>query len=77
MSTFLFKPRILNYTPDLEKTDVDRALRNAFNVWGNVTPLKFKRLHEGNADIMISFGAKGIMGKYEGESFLDILFFFY
>ncbi|XP_056612454.1 collagenase 3 [Triplophysa dalaica] len=50
--------RILNYTPDLKKTDVDRALRNAFNVWSDVTPLRFKKLHEGNADIMISFGAK-------------------
>ncbi len=51
--------RILNYTPDLKKTDVDKAVRDAFNVWSKVTPLRFKKLHEGNADIMISFGAKG------------------
>lgn len=50
--------RILNYTPDLTKTDVDKAVRNAFNVWSDVTPLRFKKLHDGNADIMISFGAK-------------------
>ncbi|KAJ8280886.1 hypothetical protein GJAV_G00060490 [Gymnothorax javanicus] len=50
--------RIVNYTPDLEKADVDRAIRNALNVWSEVTPLKFKKLHEGIADIMIGFGSK-------------------
>ncbi|XP_036392622.1 collagenase 3-like [Megalops cyprinoides] len=50
--------RIVNYTPDLQKSDVDRAIRNALNVWSDVTPLKFKRLHEGIADIMIQFGTK-------------------
>uniref|UniRef100_A0A8C2EAW2 Collagenase 3 n=1 Tax=Cyprinus carpio TaxID=7962 RepID=A0A8C2EAW2_CYPCA len=53
--------RILNYTPDLRKADVDKAVRNAFNVWSRVTPLRFKKLYEGNADIMISFGAKGYL----------------
>ncbi|XP_053364024.1 LOW QUALITY PROTEIN: collagenase 3 [Clarias gariepinus] len=48
--------RITNYTPDLEKEDVDKAIHNALKVWSDVTPLKFKRLHEGVADIMISFG---------------------
>ncbi|KAM4741977.1 LOW QUALITY PROTEIN: collagenase 3-like [Anableps anableps] len=50
--------RILNYTPDLKKADVDRAIRNALNVWADVTPLNFKKLYEGTADIMISFGSK-------------------
>uniref|UniRef100_A0A665UQ22 Collagenase 3 n=1 Tax=Echeneis naucrates TaxID=173247 RepID=A0A665UQ22_ECHNA len=50
--------RILNYTPDLKKSDVDRAIRNALNVWADVTPLTFKKLYAGNADIMISFGSK-------------------
>ncbi|XP_029302243.1 LOW QUALITY PROTEIN: collagenase 3-like [Cottoperca gobio] len=50
--------RIVNYTPDLKKSDVDRAIRNALNVWTDVTPLTFKKLHEGIADIMISFGSK-------------------
>uniref|UniRef100_A0A3Q1KF48 Collagenase 3 n=1 Tax=Anabas testudineus TaxID=64144 RepID=A0A3Q1KF48_ANATE len=50
--------RILNYTPDLKKADVDRAIRNALNVWADVTPLTFKKLHEGIADIMISFGSR-------------------
>lgn len=51
--------RIVNYTPDLQKSDVDRAIRNALNVWADVTPLTFKKLHRGIADIMISFGSKG------------------
>uniref|UniRef100_A0A8C9VTV2 Collagenase 3 n=1 Tax=Scleropages formosus TaxID=113540 RepID=A0A8C9VTV2_SCLFO len=50
--------RIVNYTPDLDKSDVDRAVHNALNVWSDVTPLIFKKLHEGNADIMISFGRR-------------------
>ncbi|XP_037630474.1 collagenase 3 [Sebastes umbrosus] len=50
--------RILNYTPDLMKSDVDRAIRRALNIWSDVTPLIFKKLHTGNADIMISFGRK-------------------
>ncbi|XP_007258583.3 collagenase 3 [Astyanax mexicanus] len=50
--------RITNYTPDLDKDDVDRAVHNALKVWSDVTPLKFKKLHEGNADIMISFGRR-------------------
>uniref|UniRef100_A0AAY5EK95 Collagenase 3 n=1 Tax=Electrophorus electricus TaxID=8005 RepID=A0AAY5EK95_ELEEL len=49
---------ITNYTPDLEKEDVDQAVHNALNVWSKVTPLKFKKLREGDADIMISFGRK-------------------
>uniref|UniRef100_A0A8D3BZ83 Collagenase 3 n=1 Tax=Scophthalmus maximus TaxID=52904 RepID=A0A8D3BZ83_SCOMX len=50
--------RIVNYTPDLKKSDVDRAIRNALNIWSDVTPLVFKKLHQGNADIMISFGSQ-------------------
>ncbi|KAM8904266.1 collagenase 3 [Spinachia spinachia] len=49
--------RILNYTPDLQKSAVDKAIRQALNVWSAVTPLTFKKLHMGNADIMISFGS--------------------
>lgn len=49
----------MNYTPDLKKSNVDRAIRMALNVWADVTPLTFKKLYQGNADIMISFGSKG------------------
>ncbi|KAM3875318.1 collagenase 3-like [Diretmus argenteus] len=50
--------RIENYTPDLKKADVDRAIHNALNIWAAVTPLTFKKLYKGDADIMISFGSK-------------------
>ncbi|KAL4594072.1 collagenase 3-like, partial [Arapaima gigas] len=48
--------RIVNYTPDLPASEVDRALENALQVWARVTPLRFTRIHSGTADIMISFG---------------------
>ncbi|XP_062329703.1 collagenase 3 [Osmerus eperlanus] len=50
--------RIVNYTPDLKKKEVDRAIRKAFNIWSDVTPLTLKKIFKGNADIMISFGTK-------------------
>ncbi|XP_038674208.1 collagenase 3-like [Scyliorhinus canicula] len=50
--------RILNYTPDLSSTDVDTAIRKAFKIWSDITPLKFRRILNGEADIMISFGAR-------------------
>ncbi|XP_068440958.1 collagenase 3 [Clinocottus analis] len=62
--------RIVNYTPDLKKSDVDRAIRKALNIWSDVTPLTFKKLHEGNADIMISFGSKehGDFNPFDGPN---------
>ncbi|XP_075448519.1 collagenase 3-like [Ascaphus truei] len=50
--------RIENYTPDLPPADVDKAIKKAFKVWSDVTPLNFTRLRTGVADIMISFGKK-------------------
>lgn len=55
---FLFD-RIVNYTPDLKKSEVEKAFKKAFKVWSDVTPLNFTRIHEGVADIMIAFGRKG------------------
>ncbi|XP_072332441.1 collagenase 3-like [Scyliorhinus torazame] len=50
--------RILNYTPDISSTDVDTAIWRALKIWSDITPLKFTRIFEGEADIMISFGAR-------------------
>ncbi|XP_053312480.1 matrilysin-like [Spea bombifrons] len=55
--------RILNYTPDLSKMVVNEAIRMAFNVWSNVTPLKFRMVTRGQADIFIRF-AKGNHGDF-------------
>lgn len=69
ISTFcLLLHRITNYTPDMEKEDVDKALHNALKEWSKVTPLKFKRLHEGIADIMISFGRLGTVDALPEDS---------
>ncbi|XP_013811433.2 matrilysin [Apteryx mantelli] len=50
--------RIVNYTPDLRKAKVDEAIRKAFMVWSDVTPLQFKRVFWGHADIMIGFARR-------------------
>uniref|UniRef100_A0A8C5HU14 Matrix metalloproteinase-9 n=1 Tax=Gouania willdenowi TaxID=441366 RepID=A0A8C5HU14_GOUWI len=47
---------ILNYSPDMDSALIDDAFARAFKVWSDVTPLTFKRLFQGTADIMISFG---------------------
>lgn len=51
--------RIIGYTPDLDSETVDDAFARAFQVWSNVTPLRFSRIHDGDADIMINFGRWG------------------
>ncbi|MGH0114583.1 UNVERIFIED_CONTAM: hypothetical protein FKN15_022056 [Acipenser sinensis] len=51
--------RILGHTPDLDEEVVDDAFARAFQVWSNVTPLKFTRIMDGEADIMINFGRWG------------------
>ncbi|KAJ8258066.1 hypothetical protein GJAV_G00192790 [Gymnothorax javanicus] len=48
--------RILNYSPDMEASIIDDAFARAFKAWSDVTPLTFTRLHDGTADIMVSFG---------------------
>ncbi|XP_077653828.1 stromelysin-1-like isoform X1 [Urocitellus parryii] len=50
--------RIVNYTPDLPRDAVDSAIEKALKVWEEVTPLTFSRMHEGEADIMISFAVR-------------------
>ncbi|XP_006000312.1 72 kDa type IV collagenase [Latimeria chalumnae] len=48
--------RILGYTPDLDTETIDDAFARAFQVWSDFTPLKFRRIQDGEADIMINFG---------------------
>lgn len=51
--------RIIGYTPDLDPETVDDAFARALQVWSDVTPLRFTRIHDGEADIMINFGRWG------------------
>nr|XP_028581433.1 stromelysin-1-like [Podarcis muralis] len=49
---------VLNYTPDMDRTDVDVAIERAWKVWSDVTPLTFTRVYGKPADIKISFAAR-------------------
>ncbi|XP_039600458.1 collagenase 3-like [Polypterus senegalus] len=61
--------RIENYTPDISKADVDKAISHAFEVWTEVTPLKITRIYSGTADIVISFvyGDHGDNSPFDGH----------
>ncbi|XP_073677437.1 collagenase 3-like [Garra rufa] len=50
--------RIVNYTPDMTRAQVDNSIARALQVWAAVTPLKFTRIRRGTADIKISFAIK-------------------
>ncbi|NXG79533.1 MMP7 protein, partial [Baryphthengus martii] len=50
--------KIVNYTPDLPRKKVDDAIKRAFMVWSDVTPLQFRRVFTGYADIMIRFARR-------------------
>ncbi|XP_072259119.1 interstitial collagenase-like [Pyxicephalus adspersus] len=50
--------RIQNYTPDLPREVVDDSIQKALNVWSQVTPLKFRKVTRGPADILIQFSRR-------------------
>ncbi|XP_076969236.1 macrophage metalloelastase [Tamandua tetradactyla] len=62
--------RINNFTPDLAPADVEYAIQKAFQVWSDVTPLKFRKINAGTADIMISFArrAHGDFYPFDGKN---------
>lgn len=43
----------------MNRADVDKEIERAFKVWSQVTPLTFRKVPEGNADILIMFAAGG------------------
>lgn len=59
INLFPFAARIFNYTPDLPQKKVENAIKRAFTVWSDVTPLQFQRVFQGPADIVIGFARRG------------------
>ncbi|XP_071945934.1 matrix metalloproteinase-18-like [Antedon mediterranea] len=49
--------RILNYSGDLSQSDQRTAIYNAFKVWSDVTPITFREVGSGAADIYIKFAS--------------------
>lgn len=59
--------------------EVDSAIERALQVWARVTPLRFTRIYNGVADIMISFTVggeatilSGVTGTISLEQCLDV-----
>ncbi|XP_055493046.1 collagenase 3-like [Leucoraja erinacea] len=62
--------RIINYTSRLKQSVVKNAIKNAFKVWADVTPLTITSISKGEADMMISFQyrAHGDGSPFDGPS---------
>ncbi|XP_044140767.1 matrix metalloproteinase-18-like [Bufo gargarizans] len=60
--------KIVNFTPDIPRADVESSIRRAFKVWSDVTPLTFTRVYEGDCDIEIQFvsGDHGDNSPFDG-----------
>ncbi|XP_040906699.1 matrix metallopeptidase 30 [Toxotes jaculatrix] len=62
--------RITDYTQDLRQSDVDATIAKALKLYSDVTPLDFKQIDSGTADIMIKFKSQdhGDFAPFDGQS---------
>ncbi|XP_067881040.1 matrix metalloproteinase-19-like isoform X1 [Heterodontus francisci] len=60
--------RIQNYTPDMIRSEVEKAIQTVFKYWSDVTPLTFQAIKSGQADIVILFarGSHGDNMRFDG-----------
>ncbi|XP_070600475.1 interstitial collagenase-like [Erythrolamprus reginae] len=61
--------RVVNYSPDLNRSTIDDTFVRAFDVWSQVTPLTFTGQQDGEVDILIQFvtGDHGDNDTFDGE----------
>ncbi|XP_012861701.1 macrophage metalloelastase [Echinops telfairi] len=61
--------RILNHPFYLEENDVHRVFDRVFQVWSDETPLNFRKIYTGEADIMLSFARRdhGDVAPFDGR----------
>ncbi|XP_026185159.1 matrix metallopeptidase 30 [Mastacembelus armatus] len=62
--------RIIDYTPDLNQSDVDTTIAKALKLYSDVIPLDFQQIDSGTADIMITFKSRdhGDFSPFDGPS---------
>lgn len=62
--------RVTDYTPDMSQSEVDAALAKALRLYSDVTPLQFRQIHAGTADIMVMFkaGSHGDFHPFDGAN---------
>ncbi|XP_018101233.2 matrix metalloproteinase-18 [Xenopus laevis] len=56
--------RILNYTKNMAKDEVDWAIQRAFKIWSDVTSFTFTRINNSVSDIEISFVSRAHNDSY-------------
>uniref|UniRef100_A0A452RPJ8 Matrix metallopeptidase 8 n=1 Tax=Ursus americanus TaxID=9643 RepID=A0A452RPJ8_URSAM len=62
--------RIIKYTKQLSEADVETAIKKAFQVWSDASPLTFTKISQGEPDIKIAFvwGDHGDNSPFDGPN---------
>lgn len=57
----------------MNSDDIDEAIKKAWKLWSDVTPLTFTRVYNNPADIVISFAAGGKKSNKSEQNQIDFL----